>query len=102
MKTQNPERWNVTTFLDKVPGSAHALRMHNIDANVRLTLANAAEAVSASTDEVFAVMERRMRMEARKAAKAAKKQPKVTQVRTIIQDIPIEIVESSRVGELVV
>lgn len=60
------------TVIEKLPAARALLREARIDTTSRMRLADAAMAASVHTDELLAVLEDRMRREARRAAKQPK------------------------------
>lgn len=68
MRNGNYEQQTVDQVRERVPGAARTLRAYGIDPTNRLTLAQAAAAVSATPDEILAVMEDRARRAAQKQA----------------------------------
>ncbi len=77
MNEHNPERMHVDELLE-IPEAGTALRHQKIDAaNNHLSLVNAASVVSASTDELLAVMEYRLRHRARTTNRTPKKTKEV-------------------------
>ncbi|NJN68159.1 MAG: hypothetical protein HC884_16320 [Chloroflexaceae bacterium] len=62
MHTQHHEQATVEEIVEHIPASSEVLRSHDVDISTRrVPLEHAAQAVSASTDEMLAVMEYRIR-----------------------------------------
>jgi hypothetical protein len=61
MRTSIYEQWTVSKLANTIPGSGKALHDHDIDITNKLNFANSAAVVSASTDQVLAIMEHRLR-----------------------------------------
>ncbi len=61
MRIFNYTRKTVNEVLEQMPEAKQAFYERNISASSRLSLANAADATSVSTDEVMAVLDHRTR-----------------------------------------
>ncbi len=67
MRNGSLETQSVAHVAAAVPGASTTLRSYGIDLTNRLSLWQATQAASTTSDEVLAVMEARMRRQARRA-----------------------------------
>lgn len=65
MESLNMDQWKVRDVAEKIAGARDILRPQGIDASARWSLANAAAAATAETEELRAKMNYRMRRLAR-------------------------------------
>ncbi len=70
MRHVNMANWTVQQTAENIDGAQDVLHARNISATNRWTLANAAAATGETVDELFAVMEYRLRRAARQARPA--------------------------------
>lgn len=74
MRNGHIQQQKVDQVTTRIAGSASVLRAYGIDPSSRLTLSQAASATSTSVDELSAVLEYRMRRQARQAQRAAREE----------------------------
>lgn len=74
MRTHIYEQWSVGKLATAIAGAGKVLRDHDIDMTDKLTFANAAAVVSASTEQLLAIMEHRLRTTANRLPSPVQRQ----------------------------